>query len=1273
MVRSQPKPAATAARLFGAEALPQNTRKRKSAAPHRTVCSLLVTVLSIAFFAPHSAAQKVPAQKPVAPPTGLEIVANAGEPELRVDGVPFFVHAAQFDYFRIPADLWFRSLDRYKELGINTIDLRIPWNWHEIRDADFDFDGHTNPRRNLRGLLELIAEKHFRLIVRPGPLIGDHWRNAGYPPWLLRYSDYKMDESAIQMGLAPLDAELATLDGNSAARDWLSNEIHMTYARRWMTAVARELAPFNSRDTIRLSVPGEREGDTQAVDVNGPLLFVVLEDAVVIRAGSDTTEVSRYLSELRRGLERGGLDAASLVIVPKITAGGFPTVSTTIEGEDAKLVGLTGEWFFKPSEGLPASVSASNSSTALRDLARLGTRDAASLSFLAASLARQPDFPPLLSNLATTAVAPAGDVRAPQQASENMLLASRVLLGSGLRGFTYTPLQDTLTPAGWGTLSAARYFRWDAALDLAGNPEQLAGGVVRNGRLIAAWGAMLASSHPRADFGIVDLRAPLAATSSANEASLASLSRSLGQIFRIAELAGYTPELLNPAAQPVERLLRDNVVLLPALEGNEKSFSLSEKAQSALVEFVRRGGVLVYFPARPAGSLLEILWKAAPSESAAHPERKEWTFERGRVIESSNDFYSWVSLAEDLTRNHEEGESSAAIEKFSALLGDAGASRYLQRTGASKNNSELFISQVIANEESASPARLHACAEQQLCAAALVSVTNLSADQPADESLEISDPRARAAGASKATIPLDVTVPAHESLLLPVHAPLCSAAVEERCGDEVVISGAELLAAERDGKTLELTFYAPARATVRLRLESQPTKIEIGENFRVENQWKQETGEVEFTLLRGAAPDYRRVVQVHLHYTPHVVEKLDPAKKRPQQSEHDVFDSVRLPLASDASIPTGPPLILTGPGGGHLTISSWNRSDNIHSVDFNLDGAFRGSSSARIFPGEQMFSRLRFQPTHGPGGGDPAALAGTDGLLQGELQLRASHEHASVPVAFVPANEAGNAHYQYDFDRDGAPEWVLESERLRVIVSPADAGRALALVDKSNADDLITLGGAFHDLMAPESTELATMPASADFAFNRAYAAKWVEEKQGTGLRLDYSEREDSRAGLHVEKTLRLAAPETLETSYRVSLGATPLEPANISGTARVFISGLSVPVTATEELSTRFCWQSGSSPALQMAASGAAKPAPGSHCENFSASGAPIVIPAEITRLEIQTSGRSSLIVEWSGVHATIVPRTFSAQVDFVLPALQPGAAPSEFTLRYTVGDLGR
>jgi hypothetical protein len=399
---------------------------------------------------------------------------------------------------------------------------------------------------------------------------------------------------------------------------------------------------------------------------------------------------------------------------------------------------------------------------------------------------------------------------------------------------------------------------------------------------------------------------------------------------------------------------------------------------------------------------------------------------------------------------------------------------------------------------------------------------------------------------------------------------------------------------------------------------------------------------------------------------------VDPGKNHRRTSEYDVFDSVRLPLASDTSIPTGPPLILTGPDGGHFTITSWNRSDNIHSTDFNLDGAFHGSVGGRVFPGEQMFSRLRFQPTHGAGTAEASANAKTEGLLQGQLTLRSGREHASVPILFVPPTETGDIHYQYDFDRDGEPEWVLESGRLRIIVSPADAGRALALVDKSTNGNLITLGGALHDFLAPETTAPGALAASADFASNHPYRAAWVEEKQGTALQLDYSEHENSLAGLHVEKTLRLTAPGTVETSYRVSVVAPPLAPTDDPQPIQSFISRLSVPATASEEISTHFCWQSGNSPAPQTASTGSAKSMPGMHCEDFTASGKPIVIPPEIMRFEIQTSGRSTLTVEWTGVHATIVPKNFSAQVEFALPTPLPGAAPAEFTLRYTVGEPG-
>jgi len=174
----------------------QLPRQRRS-----ILAAAVVALLSIS-----TSAQKSAKEKPPAPVAGVQIVSTENEPELRVGGVPFFIHAAQFDYFRIPADLWFRSLNLYRDLGINTIDLRVPWNWHEMSDGDFDFDGHSNPRRDLRALLRMIAQMRMKLIVRPGPFIGDRWRNAGYPPWLLAYSDYKMSPEDVMKGLAPPDA-----------------------------------------------------------------------------------------------------------------------------------------------------------------------------------------------------------------------------------------------------------------------------------------------------------------------------------------------------------------------------------------------------------------------------------------------------------------------------------------------------------------------------------------------------------------------------------------------------------------------------------------------------------------------------------------------------------------------------------------------------------------------------------------------------------------------------------------------------------------------------------------------------------------------------------------------------------------------------------------------------------------------------------------------------------------------------------------------------------
>jgi hypothetical protein len=169
----------------------------------RKLTSVVVpVVVPLIFFSSAGSLAFATTQNPSDAPdlSGARIAQNHGWPELQVDGKPFFVNGAAFDYFGTPQDLWAHSLDRYRELGINTIDLTIPWNWHEIANGEFDFDGHTSPRRDLRGLLRLIADRGFKLIVHAGPQMPATWRLAGYPEWLVRDSDYGMTAEEIADG-----------------------------------------------------------------------------------------------------------------------------------------------------------------------------------------------------------------------------------------------------------------------------------------------------------------------------------------------------------------------------------------------------------------------------------------------------------------------------------------------------------------------------------------------------------------------------------------------------------------------------------------------------------------------------------------------------------------------------------------------------------------------------------------------------------------------------------------------------------------------------------------------------------------------------------------------------------------------------------------------------------------------------------------------------------------------------------------------------------------
>lgn len=102
------------------------------------------------------------------------------------NGKPYFLISGEVHYFRINPKLWRNHLRFLKESGANTVSTYIPWDWHEIEESEFDFEGKTNPARNLLRFIELCKEEKLEMIVKPGPYILAEYKNQGLPVWLLK-------------------------------------------------------------------------------------------------------------------------------------------------------------------------------------------------------------------------------------------------------------------------------------------------------------------------------------------------------------------------------------------------------------------------------------------------------------------------------------------------------------------------------------------------------------------------------------------------------------------------------------------------------------------------------------------------------------------------------------------------------------------------------------------------------------------------------------------------------------------------------------------------------------------------------------------------------------------------------------------------------------------------------------------------------------------------------------------------------------------------------
>ncbi|MCX5395800.1 glycoside hydrolase family 35 protein [Streptomyces sp. NBC_00102] len=97
------------------------------------------------------------------------------------NGVPHRILSGALHYFRVHPDLWRDRIRRIADLGLNTIDTYVAWNFHQPReDRAPSFDGW----RDLERFIRTVGEEGLDVIVRPGPYICAEWSNGGLPGWI---------------------------------------------------------------------------------------------------------------------------------------------------------------------------------------------------------------------------------------------------------------------------------------------------------------------------------------------------------------------------------------------------------------------------------------------------------------------------------------------------------------------------------------------------------------------------------------------------------------------------------------------------------------------------------------------------------------------------------------------------------------------------------------------------------------------------------------------------------------------------------------------------------------------------------------------------------------------------------------------------------------------------------------------------------------------------------------------------------------------------------
>lgn len=139
-------------------------------------------------------------------------------------------------YWRLDPREWLAALSAVQSLGIEIIDVYLPWGVHEQADGSLDF-GVRDPKLDMVRFLKQVESLGMLAIVRPGPHINGELTFFGIPERVIWSPDCQARSPRGKPVVLPVPP-LAFPVPSYASQAFLDE------ADRWLEAVAERLAPL---------------------------------------------------------------------------------------------------------------------------------------------------------------------------------------------------------------------------------------------------------------------------------------------------------------------------------------------------------------------------------------------------------------------------------------------------------------------------------------------------------------------------------------------------------------------------------------------------------------------------------------------------------------------------------------------------------------------------------------------------------------------------------------------------------------------------------------------------------------------------------------------------------------------------------------------------------------------------------------------------------------------------------------------------------------------